>query len=280
MENIYTPIKKLFKRAATGQDALPDSSERFIRLVRRAVENSEFEVYYQPQYNYNTKKLFGAEALMRWRQDEKNEVSPAVFVPRLEKCGMIYEVDKLIWKKVCADMRTWLDLGLNVPHLSVNLSGDDIYHEGLEGYFTSLLAEYSLKPKDLHLEITETAYIKDLKLMAEVIDSLKSKGFVVEMDDFGSGYSSLRTLKNVPFDVIKLDMELLQESETNEKAKNILTAVIEMLQKIEIEVIVEGVEREEQAKLLGRLGCNYMQGYYFGRPTDREHFEEILKNNR
>lgn len=279
MDNICVLIKKLLKKN-NDSIVLHKDKENFADLVRRAIANNEFEVYYQPQYNYNTKKMCGAEALMRWKCDCYNMVSPAVFIPELEKNGMIYEVDKFIWKKVCADLSEWKKVGVDVPHLSVNISGEDIYHDDFEEYIVSLVKEYELEPQNLHLEITETAYVKDLKFMIGIIGSLQSKGFIVEMDDFGSGYSSLKTLKNVPFDIIKLDMELVQESETNEKAKNILTSVIDMLQKIKIQVIVEGVECEEQAELLNKLGCSYMQGYYFGKPTDKLCFEKILKNKR
>lgn len=278
MANICLLIKNLLKKNTTSAPfSLPVDKEKFVELIKKALKNDEFEVYYQPQYNYETKEMHGAEALVRWKCDDKENVSPAVFVPLLEKYGMIYEVDKVVWKKVCQDLKNWKKSGLQVPHLSVNISVVDLYQDDFEEYLLSLINEYQLKPENLHLEITETAYIKDLKFMVNIIKSLQQNGFIVEMDDFGSGYSSLKTLKNVPFDVIKLDMEFLQESEINEKTKNILTSVIDMLQKIKVHVIVEGVEHEEQAELLNRLGCSYMQGYYFGKPTNRENFEKILQ---
>ncbi len=265
------------KNTTSAPFSLPVDKEKFVELIKKALKNDEFEVYYQPQYNYETKEMYSAEALVRWKCDDKENVSPAVFVPLLEKYGMIYEVDKVVWKKVCQDLKNWKKSGLQVPHLSVNISVVDLYQDDFEEYLLSLINEYQLKPENLHLEITETAYVKDLKFMVNIIKSLQQNGFIVEMDDFGSGYSSLKTLKNVPFDVIKLDMEFLQESEINEKAKNILTSVIDMLQKIKVPVIVEGVEHEEQAELLNRLGCSYMQGYYFGKPTNRKNFEKILQ---
>lgn len=255
--------------------ALPSDEEGFVRQVRQALENHEFTVFYQPQYSYNTKKICGAEALMRWKHGEQI-LSPERFIPRLERSGMIYEVDRFIWRRACQALSEWKQAGLEVPYLSVNISGLDIHYADLEEYLSALLGEYALLPQDLHLEITETAYMKDLDRMIRVIESLQRKGFVVEMDDFGSGYSSLAALKNIPFDVIKLDMEFLQESEINEKARQILSSVIEMLQKIRLPVIVEGVEYEAQAELLNRLGCDYMQGYYFGKPTDRDEFEKLL----
>lgn len=278
MDNFGARIKSLFKmNIRTDNGELPTHDGQFVTHVLHALENDEFEVYYQPQYNYNTKKLCGAEALMRWRKRELEYHSPAVFIPRLEKAEMIYEVDRMIWEKVCRDLKKWKSEGLALPHLSVNVSRNDICHDDLEENIVSLVDKYGIEPHELHLEITETAYMSDLERMVGVISSLQARGFIVEMDDFGSGYSSLRTLKNVPFDVIKLDMELVAQSESDERAKSILTSVVDMLKKLKLRVIVEGVEYEEQAQLLNRLGCSYMQGYYFGRPTCSKSFEELLK---
>lgn len=278
MDNIYDFFKRALKRNCPSTELiLSAENSSFINSVKKALDNDEFEVYYQPQYNYNTKLMCGAEALMRWKIGDSDKASPAYFIPLLEKSGMIYEADKIIWEKVCRDMRHWKNIGLNVPHISVNISGVDMCHKDFEARIVALVEKYALEPEDLHLEITETAYVKNLEFMTGIIASMQKRGFVVEMDDFGSGYSSLKTLKNVPFDVIKLDMEFVQESETSEKAKNILTSVIDMLKKIKIPVIVEGVECEKQAELLNKLGCSYMQGYYFGKPTDGESFEKLLK---
>lgn len=257
---------------------LSENTCEFAKKVRNAIENDELTVYYQPQYNYDTGEMSGAEALMRWTDKNGETLVPSEFIPKMEACGVIRDADRVIWKKVCRDLCEWQKARLNVPHLSVNISGDDIYCEDFEDYIVSLVAEHGLKPEDLHLEITETAYVSDLGKMAEIIRSLRSKGFVVEMDDFGSGYSSLKCLKNVPFDIIKLDMDFLQESETNEKAKCILTSIIELLQTIKTPVIVEGVEKQCQAELLNRLGCSYMQGYYFGKPAEKSEFESLLKS--
>lgn len=274
MNDIKTSLKKLLKLNTELSETTSDSLKK---RVQAAIENNELEVYYQPQYNYNTKEMSGAEALVRWNTPDKGMLPPSSFIPQLEEYGLIYEVDKCVWRKVCAAMREWKDENLSVPHISVNISGCDICREDFLEYLTSLIKEYGLEPQNLHLEITETVYVKDLEFMTDIIKSLQSAGFVVEMDDFGSGYSSLRALKNVPFDIIKLDMEFLQESETNEKAKNILTSVIEMLNKIKMLIIVEGVECEEQAELLNKSGCKYMQGYYFGNPASKDDFRRILK---
>lgn len=277
-------IRKLFQKIEKGNTddsnfVLLNDKEKLGRLIREALENDEFTVHYQPQYSYNTKQMCGAEALMRW-QRAGMMISPAEFIPLLEQYELIYEVDRLIWRRACQALSAWKQAGLDVPYLSVNISGKDIHHADFVAYIESLIEEYALQPQNLHLEITETAYVEDLSFMIQVIESLQRKGFVVEMDDFGSGYSSLTALKNVPFDVIKLDMDFLQESEINEKAKQILTSVIDMLQKIRIPVIVEGVECEKQAELLNRLGCDYMQGYYFGKPTNRDEFEKLLRGKR
>lgn len=280
MENIRELLPETGKmKDMDASSILLCDEAQFAGRVRNALENGEFTVFYQPQYSYRTKRMCGVEALMRWRHAGQM-ISPAKFISRLERNGMIYEVDRFIWRRVCQALSAWKKEGIDAPYMSINVSGRDMHHADFEAYLVSLTEEYDLQPQNLHLEITETAYMKDLKFMIRVIKSLQRRGFIVEMDDFGRGYSSLTALKNVPFDVIKLDMDFLQESEINEKAKQILTSVIEMLQKIRIPVIVEGVECEKQAELLNRLGCDYMQGYYFGKPTDRPAFEALLREAR
>lgn len=246
MDSIRALINRFLKRTTTFREqTVSEDMKQFTEQVQRALDNGEFEVYYQPQYNYTTNKMSGAEALMRWSCPKRGLLSPASFIPQLERSGMIYEVDKYIWRSVCADIRKWEDEGINFPHFSINISGVDIYRADFEQYLSQIIASHGLTSEMLHLEITETIYAKDIKFMSGIIQDLQKRGFTVEMDDFGSGYSSLKTLKNVPFDIIKLDVEFLQESETNEKAKEILTAIIGMLHKIKISVIVEGVESKK-----------------------------------
>lgn len=250
------------------------------KRVKAAIKNQEFDVYYQPQYDYHTKKMCGAEALMRWHCPKNGTMLPSTFVPELEERGLIYDVDRVIWRRVCSDLRSWIDEGYEIPHLSVNVSGRDLYGDDFSEYLLSLIQEYHLSPKMLHLEITETMCVRDMDFLKKTVQSLQEKGFVVEMDDFGSGYSSLKNLQNVPYDIIKLDMDFLQESEMNEKAKSILTCVVDMMQKLNLSIIVEGVETESQAELLNRLGCRHMQGFYFGKPEKKEVFEERLSKER
>lgn len=269
----------IFDRIFKRNEKCGNDSE-FASKAERALQNGEFEVYYQPQYNYNTKKMCGAEALIRWNLPQGEVLFPSEFISKLENTKTMYRLDKYIWKKACEDLKEWKKANMGVEHLSVNISGNDICNADFKDYLLSLIKENSLNPEELHLEITETAYVKDLKLMENLIRTMQQSGFVFEMDDFGSGYSSLKTLKNVPFDIIKLDVEFLRGSENSEKAKNILASVITMLQKIKTPIIVEGVEHKEQAEFLNGLGCRYMQGYYFGKPVKKKDFEQLLKKEK
>lgn len=246
--------------------------------VGNALINNEFQVYYQPQYDCEVMNCCSVEALVRWQQPEEGLISPAVFIPKFEKNDCIYELDKSVWEKACCDFAEWRELGIAPGHLSLNISRIDILKEDIEEVLAKILKKYALKPNMIHLEITETACVDGIESMSEVIQSLQSKGFVIEMDDFGTGYSSLKLLKHIPFDVVKLDMGFLYGCETDRKAKNILTSIIDMLKKDRITIIMEGVETKEQVLLLKKFGCNFMQGYYFGKPMPKEELQTLLES--
>lgn len=247
-------------------------------MVENALINNEFQVYYQPQYDCEGMKWRCVEALVRWQHPEEGLISPAGFIPKLEENDCIYELDKSVWEKACCDFAEWRMLGIAPKHLSVNVSCIDILKDDFEKVLAEILEKYGLDSSMIHLEITETACVDEIKSMLKVIQSLQSKGFVVEMDDFGTGYSSLKLLKHIPFDVVKIDMDFLYGCETNQKAKNILTSIIDMLKKEQLPIVMEGVETRAQVLLLKKLGCNFMQGYYFGKPMPKEELKIALES--
>ncbi|MGI6104689.1 MAG: EAL domain-containing protein [Raoultibacter sp.] len=247
--------------------------------LEAGLANGEFYIVVQPQYKYTTKEIVGAEALVRWRHSELGNVSPGEFIPLLEKAGLVTELDKFVWEEACKLIRHMLDSGLreNFVPISVNLSRIDLYVPHLADYIFDLVAKYDLTPEHLKLEITESAYTSDSKQLIEVVKDLQQRGFTVEMDDFGSGYSSLNILKDVPVDVLKLDMRFLVVDDKNSKrGSSILSSVIRMAHWINLPVIAEGVETKEQAEYLESLGCYMMQGYYFARPMMVNEFEELM----
>lgn len=239
-----------------------------------AKKNGEIQVWYQPQVDFSTGKIIGAEALCRWEHKKLGRLSPAEFIPILEEAGLIHELDFYIWEKVCQDLHRWNKQG-HRRSVSVNLSRSEITEErDIPGYFSKLIKKYGLGTDQLRIEITETAYVEKPAFLISTTDKLRRSGFIVEMDDFGSGYSSLHMLKEVPVDRIKLDLHFLTKSGDPEKSQIIIRYMVQMINSLGMEMIAEGVETNEQAEFLESKGCSEMQGYYFYKPMPVEKFEK------
>ncbi len=262
----------------------PDMRKMIVEESRLAAEmegalsEGQFQVWYQPQVNYATGKISGAEALVRWIHPEKGVIPPNHFIPVFEKNGFITKLDHYIWDRVCAFQRSWIDSGKEAYPVSVNISRRDIYSDDLVLAITSLMDKYHLDPSLLHLEITESVYMASPEKMSRIVDILRGKGFIVEIDDFGSGYSSLNTLKDMKVNTLKLDMKFLQQSENSDRSGRIISAMIRMADWLDVNTIAEGVETKEQADFLKSMGCLNMQGYYFFKPMKMEDYEEILSH--
>jgi EAL domain-containing protein (putative c-di-GMP-specific phosphodiesterase class I)/GGDEF domain-containing protein len=242
-----------------------------------AIKNGELRVWYQPQVNYVTGDVTGAEALCRWEHGKLGWIRPSEFIPVLEETGLIYDLDCFIWEEVCKDLARWNEQGMR-QSVSVNLSRCDIRDGGdIAGRFSRLMREHGLTPDQLRVEVTETAFVEDPGLLISTTEKLRELGIVVEMDDFGSGYSSLHMLKEVPVDRIKLDMHFLTSSGDLEKGRVIVSDMIGLVGRLGMEVIAEGVETKGQADFLREHGCSEMQGYYFFKPMPVESFEKLGK---
>ncbi|SFI21630.1 EAL domain, c-di-GMP-specific phosphodiesterase class I (or its enzymatically inactive variant) [Pseudobutyrivibrio sp. OR37] len=244
-----------------------------------AVKNNEIQVWYQPQVNYKTGKIVGAEASCRWNHEKLGWISPDIFIPMLEQAGLIYDLDCLIWDKVCQDLHRWNEKGIQ-HSISINLSRYDIEkNNNIADYFNNLVRNYNIAPSQLRVEITERAYVEDTELLIKTTTALQKYGFIVEMDDFGSGYSSLNMLKEVPVDGIKLDYIFLKDEKNKEKSKIIINYIIKMLLQLKFNFIAEGVETKEQAQFLLNIDCEQMQGYYFYKPMPVTDFELLDFDN-
>ena len=246
-----------------------------INHLPAAIKSGCLHVWYQPQVNYETKKITGAEALCRWDHNELGFLYPSDFITVLEEAGLIYDLDSFIWDKVCQDLHRWNEQGCR-RSVSVNVSRCDI-REGrdIPGQFSNLIQKYRLSPDQLRIEITETAFAENPDLLIANTIKLRELGFQVEMDDFGSGYSSLHMLKDVPVDRIKLDLHFLTSSGDQKKSRTIVSCMIQMVNMLEMKMIVEGVETVEQAHFLHDQGCSEMQGYYFYKPMPVEEYEKL-----
>ncbi len=254
--------------------------QRLLNDLPRALENHELEVYYQPKYNIQTAQptLSSAEALVRWRHPELGFISPDEFIPLFENNGQISELDRYVWEETARQIALWRKrYGRTLP-VSVNLSRIDVFDSELISTLDNLIKRYGLKTSDLKLEVTESAYTENAEQLLQVIEELRGKGYEIEMDDFGSGYSSLNMLSSMPVDVLKMDIAFIQNIERNEKDFRLVELIVDIARYLKVPVIAEGVETEKQLNLLRNAGCDLVQGYYFSRPLPAAEFEQkILK---
>ncbi len=288
MLNYANIAQKSIKNLEGSRIAFYDDSMRATQLreleisqhLEEGMKNQEFFIVLQPQYKFTTNELVGAEALVRWVHPELGPIYPGEFIPLLEKAGLVSKLDCFVWEEACKQVRYMIDHHdeSNIVPISVNISRMDIYLPDLGGLMSGLVEKYDFAPELLKLEITESAYIADSEQLIEVVEDLRRRGFSVEMDDFGSGYSSLNILKDVPVDVLKLDMRFLAVDNNNSKrGGSILSSIIRMAHWMGLSVVAEGVETLDQADYLKDLGCYNMQGYYFARPMSVDDFNVLLK---
>ena len=254
-------------------------AERLLDDFRGALAQKQFVVYYQPKYSIRGPKpvLCGAEALVRWNHPELGMVSPGAFIPLFESNGLIRDLDNYVWREAAAQVRQWKDrLGRSVP-VSVNVSRIDMLDPDLTETLCGLVKENGLDFSDLHLEITESAYTEDAKQIRQIVAGLRDTGFKIEMDDFGSGYSSLNMIITLPIDLLKLDMGFIRSAFSENGDTGILKIMLDIARYLSVPMIAEGVETEHQMLTLKDLGCDIVQGYYFSKPVPAEEFDKFIE---
>ena len=262
-----------FYDSKMGDDIIKE--QRIVNNMRNALAGEEFAIYLQPKYELQSNALAGAEVLVRWIDPKRGMISPGDFIPIFERNGFIMKLDLYIWEKSCQLLRKWLDEGRKVLPISVNISRVSLYNPRLVEVLCGLVDKYNIPPHLFQLELTESAYTTNQNSIRNMMTTLQEKGFVVMMDDFGSGYSSLNVLKDIKVDVLKIDMRFLSDTEEEARSENILAAVVRMAKWLNLPVIAEGVERKEQVLFLKSIGCEYVQGYYFERPMPVSEYEEV-----
>ena len=253
--------------------------ERLINDIDSAIENRDFTVFYQPKYDIRGEKpvLRSAEALIRWKHPELGMISPGHFIPLFESNGLIQKVDNYVWEEAARQIKAWRDeFGVTIP-VSVNMSRIDVYDPELEKKLDSILERNEITSRDLMLEITESAYSESVGELIAVIERLRNKGFKIEMDDFGSGYSSLNMITTIPIDVLKMDMKFIQNMQKDEKSLKLVELVIDIAKFLDVPVVAEGVEDETEMNLLKNMGCDIIQGYYFSKPVPAEEFSAFIR---
>ena len=255
--------------------------EKLITDIDDAIKNKDLIVFYQPKYSIQCEKpkLCSAEALIRWKHPELGMISPGDFIPLFESNGLIQKLDRYVWREAARQVGEWKKTyGVSIP-VSVNVSRMDIYYPKLRDDFLALIEENGLDIKELMLEITESAYADNADQLVNVIENLRNDGFMIEMDDFGSGYSSLNMLTTIPIDALKMDMKFIRNMQKDEKSMKLVELVLDIAKFLQIPVIAEGVETEEQLQLLKERGCDIVQGYYFSKPVPPEEFGALLFNS-
>lgn len=245
--------------------------------IINALKNDEMINYYQPKVIGDVNQLYGAEALVRWNKNG-NIICPSEFISIIENENMIIDLDFTVLIRTCKDIRDWLDLGIEPVKISINFSTKHLYNEDTVDRIISIIDEYKIDHKYIEIELTELTNFSDISKMEKFINSLHENKISVSMDDFGSGYSSMRLLKNLDYDIVKIDKGLVDSIENgNEKDLTILRNIINMLSELNIGVVAEGVESQKQLDIIKSYGCNIVQGYYYDKPLNEKDFIKKLK---
>lgn len=248
--------------------------------LRRAIENDEFVLHFQPKVNISSGRISGAEVLIRWQRPGHGMVSPALFIPILEETGLIVRVGSWVINEACRKIAHWRRTSAGAVHLSVNVSGIQFFVGGLEEEVLRAIKEHDISPELLELELTESSLMSNAEETITVLQNLKALGIKISIDDFGTGYSSLAYLKRFPIDKLKIDIAFVREVTSNPDDAAIVLAIINMAHSLKLDVIAEGVEKDAQLAYLRRHGCDEMQGYYFSRPLPENEFEAMLRDGR
>lgn len=247
--------------------------------METALSARQFQVYFQPKHEILSGTVTGAEALVRWMHPQFGFMSPGEFIPLFERNGFISRLDAYVWDETCRVLSDWKKRGLPLIPISVNLSRSDFSISDLAEQVASIADSHGVEHELLHLEITESAYTDNPQQIISTIHQLREMGFKIEMDDFGSGYSSLNMLSELPIDVLKMDMHFIQQKVTDQN-RSILSFIVNLSKWLNLITIAEGVETKEQIEYLKSIGCLYVQGYYYAKPMPVKEFEEYLLGDK
>lgn len=288
------PVQKMYNYAGIARDHQKDIPDKKIGIfnspmreimvkekeleshMEAALQNKEFNVYLQPKYKADGSRVGGAEALVRWISPEMGFISPGEFIPLFEQNGFILKLDDYMLDNVCAFQKKWSDAGKDLVTISVNMSRAHLIEPGLVEKITNTIDSYGIPHSCIELELTESAFFDDKQVLLNTVHELQAKGFYVSMDDFGSGYSSLNSLKDLPLDVVKLDGEFFNKTGDWARSETVIKDTINMAKHLEMKIVAEGIETEEQVKFLNEIGCDLIQGYYFAKPMPVNDFEKLM----
>ena len=244
--------------------------------MNEALLKGEFQVYIQPKYDLNTLEIVSCEALVRWIKKDGQIIYPDEFIPLFEKNGFIEKLDYYMLETVCKKLKALLDKNVMPCPVSINQSRYLLYNPVYFDNVKSIILKYGIPTNLIELELTENLFFEDGKKMIDIMNKMKEFGISISIDDFGSGYSSLNLLKQLPVDILKIDREFLSEAETSNHSKIIIKKVVELSKELNIKVVCEGVETLEQEKFLKSISCDMAQGYLYAKPMPIETFNKIM----
>lgn len=293
VEDVSTPINLMCDRASLAGRTVKDSAMNFCAFydeqyrteiiktaeieqdMNQAILDKQFLMYLQPKYNLENGKICGAEVLARWKHPVKGLIQPNDFIPLFERNGFILKLDEYMWEQACQVLAHWREKGRKVVPLSVNISRYHIKNNDLVKVWKRLIKKYKIPTSDLTLEITET-FFYDSEDLYVVLKELQDMGFILEVDDFGAGYSSLNMIRQIPVDTIKIDKDFLDQKLTTDKGKIVISHTIAMAKDLKLGVIAEGVETKEHVDFLKSTNCDVAQGFFFAKPMPLEEFEQLM----
>ncbi len=292
----FTKVLDLAELALNNSDGIKNTYVRYTNELRRnsvntskierqieiALENNEFVLYYQPKISLSDGSIIGMEALIRWIKPDGSVVPPVEFIPIAEKSMMITKISNFVLKEACRQNKKWQDEGLAPVTVSINLSAIDFYKTDVTRIISDTLEETGLAPEYLDVELTESIALRDINHAIEQMNEIRRLGVRISMDDFGTGYSSLSYIQKLPITLLKLDRSFVMFLETDAISREIVSAVVKIAKSKKIDTIAEGIESQQQADILRSSGCDYAQGYFFGKPMPAEQFREFLiqKSNK
>ena len=245
-----------------------------------AIEAGELELYYQPKISLKTKKIMGVEALIRWVKPDGEVISPEKFVPIAENSHLITKIGEYVMHEACRQNKGWQNMGLPKIVMSINLTSEDFYQKNVRQYISKILDKTGLSPEWLEIELTESLAMKDIDFAVQQMQELRDMGLKLAMDDFGTGYSSLSYIQKMPISLLKLDRSFIMFLEDDLVAQEIVSAVIKIAKSKKIETIAEGTETIGQVEILERFGCDYAQGFLFGKPMKASELTDYLKRSK
>ena len=274
--------KHQLKRSVVYYDndlaAMMKRAREITAMFRPAVASHEFTPFFQPKVNMLTGELVGLEALCRWKHDG-SYIYPDRFIPVLDRQGLIHDLDMTILDETCAAIRRWLDMGLTPPRVSFNISRKNLFVPDIEHKILDIIQKHGISTDALEIEITETAKEDEIDRLKGFLAILKQNGLQIAIDDFGTGYSSLSLIHSISADVIKIDKSFVSALRLDNKSGILVETIIQIAERLEMDVIAEGVETADEGRALINMGCCNAQGYYYSRPVDFDSVTGIIRKN-